>query len=35
MSTFPKRNLLELEEETTFDKCDLERGGILYIHPDD
>lgn len=34
-STFPKRNILDLNDETTFDKCDLHPFCILYIHPDD
>lgn len=34
-STFPKRNIMDIDENTTFDKCDLHPGCILYIHPDD
>lgn len=34
-STFPKRNIMEIDENTPFDKCDLHPDCILYIHPDD
>lgn len=34
-STFPKRNILDLADDTRFDKCDLHPASTLYLHPDD